>query len=110
MRRMFGPSRMGLAGVVLAMALLTMGAGSASATFVQQGKKLHGSGADKSFFGESVALSGDGNTMLVGSPLDNVNGTAWVFTRSEGKWTHQTTLSPNNVLRTANTAFGQSVA
>ena len=48
--------------------------------------------------GESVALSADGNTAVVGGPYDNWNptnnylggpGAAWVFTRSNGVWTQQ---------------------
>jgi hypothetical protein len=38
-------------------------------------------------FGTSVALSGDGNTALIGGPADNGGlGAAWVFTRSGTKW------------------------
>jgi hypothetical protein len=37
-----------------------------------------------------VALSGDGNTALIGGPVDNGGvGTAWVFTRSGSTWTQQ---------------------
>jgi hypothetical protein len=41
--------------------------------------------------GQSVALSGDGNTALVGGPDDNNNlGAVWVFTRdSSGNWSQQ---------------------
>jgi hypothetical protein len=42
------------------------------------------------FQGNSVALSGDGNTAIVGGPRDNSQvGAAWVFTRSGGVWTQQ---------------------
>ena len=40
-------------------------------------------------FGQSVAISGDGNTVILGAPFDNVysvGGAAWVFTRSNGVW------------------------
>jgi FG-GAP repeat len=41
-------------------------------------------------FGTGVALSGDGNTAVVGGPLDNgLVGGAWVFTRSGSSWTQQ---------------------
>ncbi len=41
-------------------------------------------------FGFSVALSEDGNTAVIGAPIDNKNaGAAWVFTRSGGAWTQQ---------------------
>ena len=40
--------------------------------------------------GSSVALSGDGNTAIVGGPQDNNGaGAACVFTRSGGQWTQQ---------------------
>jgi hypothetical protein len=50
--------------------------------------------------GYSVSLSGDGNTAIVGGPLDNYNdttregtGAAWVFARStDGAWTEQAKL------------------
>ena len=56
--------------------------------WTQQGSKLTASGeSGKGQFG-SVALSSDGNTALIGSPAENsIEGSAWMFTRSEGKWT-----------------------
>jgi hypothetical protein len=43
-------------------------------------------------FGQSVALSYDGNTAVVGGPHDDSqNGATWVFTRSNGMWTQQGT-------------------
>ena len=60
----------------------------------QQGSKLVGTGAvygsDAVLQGNSVALSADGNTALVGGPHDNdFAGAVWVFTRSNGVWTQQ---------------------
>ena len=41
-------------------------------------------------FGHSVALSADGNTALVGGPLDNSRaGAVWVFTRAGTTWEPQ---------------------
>jgi IPT/TIG domain/FG-GAP repeat len=41
-------------------------------------------------FGLSVALSGDGNTALVGAPAeDGGDGAAWVFTRTASGWAQQ---------------------
>jgi antibiotic biosynthesis monooxygenase (ABM) superfamily enzyme len=59
--------------------------------WTQQGNKLVGSGAvGDARQGASVALSDDGNTAIVGGPVDNWNtGAAWVFTRSNGVWTQQ---------------------
>src|ERR1700687_3563264 len=54
--------------------------------WVQQGGKLIGSGAvGNASQGVSVALSGDGNTAIVGGYGDNsFIGAAWMFTRSGG--------------------------
>jgi hypothetical protein len=69
--------------------------------WTQQGKKLVGSDAVGSACqGMSVALSADGNSVIVGGPGDNrwdrsvpfgrgAAGAAWVFTRSGGVWTQQ---------------------
>jgi uncharacterized protein (TIGR03437 family) len=63
------------------------------AHFAQQGAKLIGTGAIGSAYqGSSVALSADGNTLIVGGMEDNGGaGAAWVFTRSAGVWTQQGT-------------------
>src|ERR1700722_7821003 len=64
----------------------------------QLGSKLVGNGAvGDASQGWSVALSGDGNTAIIGGPNDNSNGgpggvgvgAAWVFTQSGGVWTQQ---------------------
>ena len=57
----------------------------------QQGPSLLGTGAVGSAGqGQSIALSADGNTMLLGGEHDNSNaGAAWVFTRSGGVWSQQ---------------------
>jgi hypothetical protein len=63
-------------------------------TWTQQGPKLVGTGGGKhAWQGDSVALSDDGNTALVGGPNassgPSIVGAAWVFTRSRGRWTQQ---------------------
>jgi hypothetical protein len=60
-------------------------------TWTQQGGKLVGTGAiGNANQGQSVALSGDGNTAIVGGPNDSGGaGAAWVFTRSGSTWTQQ---------------------
>jgi hypothetical protein len=46
--------------------------------------------------GSAVAISGDGQTALVGGSNDNgANGAAWVFTRSGSVWKQQQTLRNN---------------
>jgi lipocalin len=59
--------------------------------WTQQGNVLVGTGgAAPTEQGFSVALSGDGNTAIVGGPCDDSDtGAAWVFTRSGGVWTQQ---------------------
>ncbi|MES1166043.1 MAG: hypothetical protein ABUR63_09810 [Verrucomicrobiota bacterium] len=59
--------------------------------WTQQGPKLVGSGAVRNAFqGLSVSLSGDGNTALVGGPVDDGSvGAAWVWTRSGAVWSQQ---------------------
>ena len=60
--------------------------------WIQQGTKLVGSGAlgDRVSQGKSVSLSAEGNTAIVGGPIDNGQaGAAWVWTRSGGVWIQQ---------------------
>jgi hypothetical protein len=61
--------------------------------WTQQGNKLVGLGAvGAAFQGRSVSLSADGNTAIVGGFGDNnFAGAAWVWTRSGGVWTQQST-------------------
>ncbi len=89
----------------------TLGSGIAAAalvfirtgnTWAQQGGELQGSGAvnvglpsDWSYptGGQSLALSADGNTAMIGGPTDNQSiGAAWIFTRSNGVWSQQAKL------------------
>ncbi|SPF37825.1 conserved exported hypothetical protein [Candidatus Sulfopaludibacter sp. SbA4] len=69
----------------------------ANGVWTQQGLGLTaddaaGSGPD---MGDTVALSADGNTAIVGGPLDNLGGgacytgAAWVFIRVNGEWFQQ---------------------
>lgn len=59
--------------------------------WLQQGGKLVGAGAiGAALQGYSVAISKDGNTVVVGGPGDNFGaGGAWVFTRRGGLWSQQ---------------------
>ena len=58
---------------------------------IQQGSKLIPSDeSGNGGFGDSVALSSDGNTALIGGPIDKSKvGAAWVFRRSGSIWTQQ---------------------
>jgi hypothetical protein len=64
---------------------------AALADYIQQGQKLTaGSATGLAQQGYSVALSADGNTAIVGGPVDNANtGAAFVFTRANGVWSLQ---------------------
>src|SRR5262249_3164556 len=81
--------------------------------FVQQGPKLEGPGATGAAEqGMAVALSADGNTLIVGGPRDaktdppESGGAAWVFTRSGGVWSPQ----GNKLVAPGGADFGSSVA
>jgi FG-GAP repeat len=83
-------------------------------SWIQQGEKLAGGeevdarGGSIPIgvgFGESVALSADGETALIGGPKDSdYEGAAWVFTRSQGAWSQQ------GGKLTGGGSFGESVA
>jgi hypothetical protein len=63
------------------------------------------------WFGDSVALSDDGGTALIGAPLDNVSvGSAWVFTHSTSGWTQQAKLIGSAPSSTVQDGFGVDVA
>ncbi|MBY0243906.1 MAG: putative Ig domain-containing protein [Sphingobacteriaceae bacterium] len=58
----------------------------------QQGNKLVGNDAVGTVVsqGQSVALSADGNTAIVGGLADNTNkGAAWIYVRTGGTWVQQ---------------------
>lgn len=79
---------------------------------------------DQHRFGESLSLSGDGNTLVVGAPNENGgstgvdgdklntggthSGAAYVFVRNGTQWTEQTYLKASNIVYPM--AFGQSVS
>src|SRR3954454_8087700 len=56
-----------------------------------QQAKLAGSGAvGPGLHGAAVAISADGNTVIIGGPLDNSStGAVWIWTRSGTVWTQQ---------------------
>jgi hypothetical protein len=99
--------------LVLAFAALLFSPQLARA-YLQQGPKLVGTGSagGSPNQGQSIALSADGNTAIVGGPLDGSSGTtgaAWFFTRSGGVWTQQgTKLVGTGAIGSA--SQGQSVA
>ena len=86
--------------------------------WVQQGNKLTGAeesgsgGFGEGAFGYSVALSGDGNTALIGGPADtNESGAVWVFVRSGSTWAEQgPKLTTGEGVNGYYAEFGRSVA
>lgn len=61
--------------------------------FQQQGDKLIGADyTATSNQGRNVSISADGNTVIIGAPIDNYfKGAAWIFVRNENKWSQQGT-------------------
>ena len=60
-------------------------------------------------FGESVAISGDGNTVIVGvRAKEGYTGAAYIFTRSGTSWSEQAKIQALDTVASDN--FGQSVA
>lgn len=82
-------------------------------SWVQQGPALlaGSEAASSAQFGSSVAISGDGNTILIGALSDNAEiGSAFVFTKSGGVWVRQgTKLQPTGGIGPKQ-LFGASVA
>ncbi len=79
--------------------------------WTQDGAKLTpGEGGEEGEqFGFSVALAGDGETALVGSPGGEAHeGAAWPFTRTDGAWTRGAKLAAPPL--TEGQEFGSSVA
>jgi hypothetical protein len=65
----------------------------AGGSWSQQGDKLFGTGAsgpNQIHQGRAVAMSADGNTVIIGGSGDNTNtGAAWIFTRTGNTWSQQ---------------------
>jgi hypothetical protein len=79
-------------------------------TWVQQGNKLVGTGAiGQSRQAQSLAISGDGNTVILGAPGDNsAFGAVWIFKRVSGVWQQSSKIViTDNILQPA---IGRSVA
>lgn len=82
-------------------------------SWTQQQKLTAADRETSDYFGRSVAISSDGNTVIGGAPFEDVspyttNGAAYVFTRSGSTWTEQAKLAPNDM--EGNERFGWSVA
>lgn len=85
---------------------------TAAAQYLQQAKLIGEGGVVNQMQGASVALSADGNTVIVGASGDSGNiGAAWVFNRSAGVWAQQSPkLVGSNAPASSNYPQGLSVA
>lgn len=69
--------------------------------FIQQQKLAADDGNSNDWFGDSISLSSDGTTALIGAQQDaepngEFAGSAYVFTRSTGQWVQQQKLTPDD--------------
>jgi hypothetical protein len=79
----------------------------------QQSRLTASNGQSGDEFGQSVSLSGDGNTALVGAYGDDTSagtnaGSAYVFVRSGTRWNQQAQLTPSD--GAASDQFGWSLS
>ena len=85
---------------------------SSSSEWVKRTTLSHPNPTDASFYGVSVAISDDGNTVAVGASSDDVDGTdfgrAYVYTWSGSAWSSPTILS--NPQPTTGDTFGSVVS
>lgn len=80
-----------------------------SGTWTQQGKLLPNDPAVDLQMGVSIAISGDGSTVAVGSiNYSNSNGKVYLYARTGATWAFTTSFMPATILATGN-QFGCSV-
>lgn len=79
------------------------------ATWSQQQKLTADNGATENYFGNAMALSRDGNTVLIGSPGANgYQGAVYAFTRSGATWSQRQELTTGD--GASGDLFGNSMA
>ena len=109
-RAVVPPWRPVAAVALLSTLLCVVLSGNAHATLTPDGL-LAGESGEEGHFGQSIALSADGNTALVGAPTGNGEaGAVLVFTRTGSTWTQQAELTPKSGEEIGNGAFGSGVA
>ena len=108
-RQLLAALGVGTAGALAGCGSLT---GSGAETLGQTAKFVPDDGDEDDSFGESVALSADGRTAVVGADRDEDNGrwagSAYVFTAATDGWTQQAKLVPDD--GGPDERFGYSVA
>ena len=62
----------------------------------QQAKIQSSNASDYGNFGVSVDISNDGNNVIIGSPWQSNNGSAYIFTRSGTSWSQQAQLTASD--------------
>ena len=93
------PYRLSADGSTLAVGAPSTGGGNGAVNiFTRSGtsawtqQALISSPSSGASFGQSVSLSGDGNTLAIGGPA-TTDGTTWVYTRSGSSWSQQASLT-----------------
>jgi hypothetical protein len=83
-------------------------------TWTQQAKLMASDGAEDDNFGNSVNISGDGDTCVVGAYKEDTNGersgAAYIFTRSGSTWKEQQKLLPFDGDVWDNFAWGTAIS
>jgi hypothetical protein len=70
-------------------------------TWTEQTRLQAGDATGTDYFGSSISISSDGNTLAVGAPGDDISGVSnvgsvYIFTRSGSSWTQQTKIAGSN--------------
>jgi hypothetical protein len=65
---------------------------SSTGVWTQQAKLVGADSTPDTEQGRSAALSGDGNMAIVGGPIYDSSGAAWVYARAGGVWSQQAKL------------------
>ena len=78
----------------------------------QQGDKIVASDyVGQPLQGQSVALSGDGNTLAIGGPTDSSSyGAVWIFTQKNNTWTQQTKLKGSGGIKRSLQGYAVSLS
>ena len=77
-------------------------------SWTYQAKLIASDGQEYDYFGISVAISGDGNTAIIGAYYDDTKGSTYIYVRSGTNWSYQAKLLTSD--GQANDRFGWSVA
>ena len=78
------------------------------ASWTQQAKIQASDKQGNDHFGDSVSISSDGNTAIVGAGNESYTGAAYIFTRSGTSWTQQAKIMASD--KQQNDYFGRSVS